>query len=189
MDFNVNVKITLEETPALIECFSTFIDCLHKVATTPVVAAVPAPVVELDCPPLKPETVAFIQAQAEPVADIAKEDMYFYHSESDAYWMVKKGEKLSSDIDTELSVRISKEAYEAGIAKQTAVQAEQEPVQAKHKYTIAEIQSACMPLMDEGKLDDLAEVLKSFGASTLFEVAEEQYDALVVALIGLGAKL
>ena len=140
MDFNVNVKITLEETPALIECFSTFIDCLHKVASTPVVSAAQMP--ELTIPPSEPEPVAFVQA--EPVEAQAEPE---------------------------------------------PVQAEQVQEQAKHKYTIAEIQSACMPLMDEGKLDALADVLKSFGASTLFEVAEEQYDALVVALIGLGAKL
>ena len=130
MDFNVNVKITLEETPALIECFSTFVDCLHKVVNAHVISG--APTVEAELPMPEPE--------------------------------------------------LAQVPYPV----QAEVQAE---VQAKHKYTIAEIQSACMPLMDEGKLDDLAEVLKSFGASTLFEVAEDQYDALVVALIGLGAKL
>ena len=134
MDFNVNVKITLEETPALINCFSTFIECLHKVVSTPVISS--APTVEVDIPLPEPEQVQ-AEAQAEPVE----------------------------------------------------AQAEQVQVQEKHKYTIAEIQSACMPLMDEGKLDALADVLKSFGAATLFEVAEDQYDALVVALIGLGAKL
>lgn len=134
MDFNVNVKITLEETPALIECFSTFVDCLHKVVNAPVISG--APTVEAELPMPEPE--------------------------------------------------LAQVPYPAQAEAQAEVQVE---AQAKHKYTIAEIQSACMPLMDEGKLDDLAEVLKSFGASTLFEVAEEQYDALVVALIGLGAKL
>ncbi len=131
MDINVNVKVTLEETPALINCFSTFIESLHKVMSTPVINV--AGVEDYVFPMPEPEP-----AQAEVQAE---------------------------------------------------VQAEPVEVQAKHKYTIAEIQSACMPLMDEGKLDELADVLKSFGASTLFEVAEEQYDALVDALIGLGAKL
>ena len=140
MDFNVNVKITLEETPALIECFSTFVDCLHKVVNAPVISG--APTVEAELPMPEPELA-----------------------------------QVPYPVQAEVNAEV-----------QAEIQAEWE-AQTKHKYTIAEIQSACMPLMDEGKLDDLAEVLKSFGASTLFEVAEEQYDALVVALIGLSAKL
>ena len=124
MDLNVNVKITLEETPALINCFSTFIESLHKVMAEPVIGC-GSPNVEIEIPMNEPEPA----------------------------------------------------------------QVEQPKEQAKHKYTIAEIQAACMPLMDEGKLDELAAVLKNFGAATLFEVAEEQYDALVDALQGLGAKL
>lgn len=141
MDFNVNVKITLEETPALINCFSTFIESLHKVMSTPVISA---------------DSV---------------EDRAFPMPEPE---LAQVPYPVQAEVNAEV---------------QAKAQAEQVQEQAKHKYTIAEIQSACMPLMDEGKLDDLAEVLKSFGASTLFEVAEEQYDALVVALIGLGAKL
>lgn len=146
MDLNVNVKITLEETPALINCFSTFIESLHKVMGDPLIGTVPT--AEIDWEP-KPETIKALKVEQESL----------------------EAERKPLIIEYE------------------AVKVEQAEAQGKRRYTIAEIQSACMPLMDEGKLDELAAVLKSFGAATLFEVAEEQYDALVVALIGLGAKL
>ena len=48
--------------------------------------------------------------------NIADHDMYMYHPESDAYWILKKGEPLM-DGDG-MSHEISKEEYEAGIKKQ-----------------------------------------------------------------------
>lgn len=52
--------------------------------------------------------------EAEQVgADKATEDMYFYHAESDSFWMVKKGEAIPSNIDAQCSVQITKEEYEA----------------------------------------------------------------------------
>lgn len=54
-----------------------------------------------------------------PEVRTAKEDMYFYHPESDSYWMVKAGEELPTGIDAELSTEISKDKYEAGVAKNT----------------------------------------------------------------------
>lgn len=49
--------------------------------------------------------------------NIAEADMYFYHAESDSYWMIKKGEEIPTGIDVEISIPSSKEEYEAGIAK------------------------------------------------------------------------
>lgn len=57
------------------------------------------------------------KAEEAPQKPIAEEDMYFYHAESDAYWMIKKGEEIPTDMDAEISIPISKEKYEAGIAK------------------------------------------------------------------------
>lgn len=51
-------------------------------------------------------------------SDVAEQDIYLLHQEANIYWKIAKGEKLhQADID--ISVVISKEEYEAGIAKQT----------------------------------------------------------------------
>lgn len=60
-----------------------------------------------------------IPAQTSPKAETAKEDMYFYHPESDAVWMLKKGEELPTGIDTGMSVGISKEEYEKKLEQNT----------------------------------------------------------------------
>lgn len=54
-----------------------------------------------------------------PEKPVADRDMYFHHSESDSYWMLKKGEEIPTDIDAENSMEISKEEYEAGVARIT----------------------------------------------------------------------
>lgn len=56
--------------------------------------------------------------------DIAERDMYFYHAESDSYWMIQKGEELPTDPDAQLSVEITKAEYEKGIAKEKSEQTE-----------------------------------------------------------------
>ena len=38
-------------------------------------------------------------------------DMYMYHPQSDCYYVIKKGSKIESDIDMELSFEITKEKY------------------------------------------------------------------------------
>jgi len=47
-----------------------------------------------------------------------KEDTYFYHPESDAYFICKKGEVIPTDADFQLSNEITKAQYEKGIIKQ-----------------------------------------------------------------------
>ncbi len=49
--------------------------------------------------------------------EYAQEDRYFYHAESDCYWMVKKGQKMPTDPDSQISIEINKARYEAGTAK------------------------------------------------------------------------
>ena len=53
-------------------------------------------------------------------SEIATKDLYFYHHESESYWMVKKGDKIPKGIDYEMSVPISKEKYEIGIKNESA---------------------------------------------------------------------
>ncbi|WP_249030651.1 AAA family ATPase [Sporomusa acidovorans] len=44
--------------------------------------------------------------------EIADKDRYFYHSESDSYWMVKKGEELPIDMNAEISIELDKVEWE-----------------------------------------------------------------------------
>jgi hypothetical protein len=44
--------------------------------------------------------------------EIADKDRYFYHTESDSYWMVKKGEEMPTGIDAEISVEMDKPEWE-----------------------------------------------------------------------------
>jgi adenylate kinase family enzyme len=50
--------------------------------------------------------------------DRFEKDTYFYHPESDAYFMCKKGEEVPTDPDFQLSNEITKAQYEKGIAIQ-----------------------------------------------------------------------
>lgn len=44
---------------------------------------------------------------------VAERDMYFYHPESETYWMIQKGEPLHGELDT--SEEIDRERYEWGL--------------------------------------------------------------------------
>lgn len=132
---DINVKITLEETPALINCFSTFVDCLQKLVT-PVISTSP---ITLDIKAEEPVEATPQNKTATPVAEAPT---------------------------------------------QAAV-----PTAPTHKYTLEEIQSACGPLMDAGKLDELAALLQKFGVASLPEISEDQYGAIAVELRALGARI
>lgn len=49
---------------------------------------------------------------------ISDHDMYMYHEPSDSYYIIKKGEEIVDSIDFQCSNEVSKEEYDAGIAKQ-----------------------------------------------------------------------
>ena len=48
-----------------------------------------------------------------PAQKVAERDMYFYHPESETYWMIQKGEPLHGELDT--SEEIDRERYEWGL--------------------------------------------------------------------------
>lgn len=58
------------------------------------------------------------RSKSEENKNVAECDKYFYHSESDSYWMLEKGKEFPTGIDFEMSSEISKEAYEKGLKKQ-----------------------------------------------------------------------
>ncbi|MBO6211051.1 MAG: hypothetical protein J6N99_10235, partial [Schwartzia sp.] len=68
---------------------------------------------EAGASPEPPAQMAATDDSSPVAAMVAKEDMYFYHPESESFWMLKVGEEIPRGIDFELSDRISKEEYEA----------------------------------------------------------------------------
>lgn len=63
------------------------------------------------------------------------------------------------------------------------------PVAQPQTYTIEQIQTACAPLMDAGKQQELVGLLAQFGVQALPQLPKEQYGAFATALRGLGAKI
>lgn len=63
------------------------------------------------------------------------------------------------------------------------------PVAPPCTYTIEQIQTACAPLMDAGKQQELINLLSQFGVQSLPRLPKEQYGAFATALRGMGAKI
>lgn len=63
------------------------------------------------------------------------------------------------------------------------------PVAQPQTYTIEQIQTACAPLMDAGKQQELVGLLAQFGVQSLPQLPKEQYGAFATALRGLGANI
>lgn len=72
-------------------------------------AADTVPKPDLEKPPRRTRR----ERQEEAEQNKATEDMYFYHAESDSFWMLKKGEVFPNNIDAQCSVEVTKEEYEA----------------------------------------------------------------------------
>jgi hypothetical protein len=63
------------------------------------------------------------------------------------------------------------------------------PTAPSKQYTLDEIQKACVPLMDGGKMAALATLVKEFGVPSMQAIPPERYGELVIKLRTLGAKL
>lgn len=132
MDINVNLKITLEETPALLNCLAAFSESLHRVNA---IINEPAPIAQP-----APAAPAPVQAPAVQPAPVAP--------------------------------------------AQPAI-----PAAPARVYTLPELQAACAPLMDQGKLTELQQVVASFGVSSLLDIPAARYGELATKLRELGARL
>ena len=141
MDINVNLKITLEETPALMNTLSAFTETLQelrKYSTTAVKVDVNPDEIDSATAPAAAQLLPVTPPPAAPVSKPAP----------------------------------------------AAV-----PTAAPKQYTLAEIQAACGPLMDAGKMNELAAVMQGMGVNSLMELPPEKYDELAVKLRALGARL
>lgn len=75
-------------------------------------AADTVPMPELEKPPRRTRKER-VQKQEATQAQQTTEDLYFYHAESDSFWMLKKGEVFPNNIDAQCSVQVTKEEYDA----------------------------------------------------------------------------
>lgn len=120
MDININVKIKLDESPALINCFAALSESLKNIliSTQAAEAQVNAP--------------ASVPVQA-PVTTVV-------------------------------------------------------PTTIK-KYTLAELQAACAPLMDMGKMAELQDLMAKYNVIALNDIPEKRYGELATDLRAMGARL
>lgn len=158
MDLNINIKIKLDETPALLNTLSTFCEVVRAVA--------PLAIAE--------QAVTGAQMSTAPAANIAPA-------------FVPEPPAMQQPLPvTAASVPASGSAPAAPAVQPlpTAV-----PTAAPKSYTLAEIQAACGPLMDAGKMKELAAVMQGMGVNSLMELPAERYGELAVKLRALGARL
>ena len=169
MDLNINVKIKLDETPELLNTLTTFCEVVRAVApltmTAHTVADIPTSAAPVESRPLQPvpepAQVIMQQPAAQPVA-----------------MQQPAAQPVAMQQPAAQPVPIQHPAPAAAV-----------PTAAPKQYTLPEIQAACGPLMDAGKMNELAEVIKSFGVASLMELPADQYGNLVIKLRALGARL
>ena len=128
MDININVKIKLDESPVLINCFAALSEALKNIliSTQAAGAQVNAPAsVSVQAPAAAPAPA--------PVATVV-------------------------------------------------------PTTVK-KYTLAELQAACAPLMDMGKMAELQNLMAKYNVIALNDIPEERYGELATDLRAMGARL
>lgn len=131
MDINVNLKVTFDETPALLNCLTALTDSLQRICA------------------ITAEPVPMLVQTPEPTAPV-----------------------------------INQPTPAAPVTAQPAV-----PAAPAHVYTLPELQAACAPLMDQGKLNELQQVVASFGVTNLLDIPEARYGELATKLRELGARL
>ena len=164
MDININLKITLDETPALINTLSAFTAVLQelhpdfeKTFGAKVPPAVPNPPV--NAVPVQPPVNAVpvqppVQQQLVPPAPVAPQP----------------------------SIPVTAPAPQPAPAAVI-------PTAAPKQYTLPELQAACGPLMDAGKMDELSAIIQAFGVTSLMDLPQDKYGELAVQLRALGARL
>ena len=94
---------------------------------------------------------------------------------------------VDATVDEVVTAPIEAAAKEAA-EKETAKEAASVPT-AEPAYTFPEIQRACAKLVQEGKREELAKLIKSFDLQSLPDLKEEQYDAFVLLLREIGGTI
>ena len=100
---------------------------------------------------------------AQPAAQgVAERDMFFYHPESETYWMIRKGETLHGEIET--SEEIDREVFAWGI------QTGQEP------YKFKESSRSVAPVAEIPATPPQPQAAQTDGQDSLTENAEDDED-------------
>lgn len=63
------------------------------------------------------------------------------------------------------------------------------PAQVPQKYSTEQIMQAGAELMDAGKINELTNLLQSFGVQAVMQLQPDQLDAFAAAMRDLGAKI
>lgn len=71
----------------------------------------------------------------------------------------------------------------------TAVPTAPDDARASRAITFDDITAAGSQLLDEGRMNDLMDLLKGFGVQAVTQLKPEQYDAVAISLRTLGAKI
>lgn len=100
----------------------------------------------------------------------------------------QEGEKSDFDAFVDAMVDEVVTAPIEAAAKEAAAKEASVPT-AEPAYTFPEIQRACAKLVQEGKREDLAKLIKSFDIQSLPDLKEEQYDAFVLLLREIGGTI
>lgn len=98
-------------------------------------------------------------------------------SDFDAFVDAMVDEVVTAPIEAETKEAAKEAAKEASVPT------------AEPAYTFPEIQRACAKLVQEGKREDLAKLIKSFDLQSLPDLKEEQYDAFVLLLREIGGTI
>ncbi|KZL94335.1 hypothetical protein [Clostridium magnum] len=119
---------------------------------------------------------------------VAECDKYYYHGESDSYWILPKGEVIPTGIDFQCSNEISREEYEKGIEKQKELpkgetKSEENPPKEDKKeedpkVTKEMVRERIGAIMKSGKQKEAKELVAKYGASKLPDLKEEHYAAI-----------
>ena len=78
------------------------------------------------------------------------------------------------------------------VTEQTApapVQPEEQAIPAEKTYTFDDITAAGSQLLEQGKMEQLMELLKSYGVQAVTQLKPEQYADVAAGLINLGARI
>lgn len=123
-----------------------------------------------------PVSEGAVMVEKETAEERFAEDVYFYHSESDSYFMCKKGDITPTDADFELSAEISKEDYEKGIAAQKQSDEEEKPT-----IPLETVRAKLAALTQAGKQTEAKALLTNFGVKKLTELPSDKYADLLAA--------
>lgn len=188
MDININVKITLDETPALINSLSVLVDLLQalvpKTKNVPVQAAdnVPSIVAAPEPPMENPAPVqAAVAASAIPAVSVNPAPV--------AVPVPASPVAAPAASVAVPSFPASPAPAAPAVPSFPASPAPAVPVASPPAYTLDQISRAGAALLDANKMDLLLALLNRYNVQAITQLRPEQYGAFATELRALGAAI